>query len=499
MDTSATPRQIYADRLNERTQRLEASSRRRDRIGYLRLLVFAGAAAIVWYAFHGVPIWWIAAPIAIFILLMWWQARFEREADCARRAMRFFERGIARLENRWQGVGEDGARFADPHHPYASDLDLFGRASLFELLSTARTRGGEERLANWLKSASASSTSTGELIARHQAIDELRPMLELREQLAVLGDDYRTGVNPDQLVKWSALPAQPFPLWSRILALIFSLITAAMLVWWLSTDLKDPNARTSLIVIGAVEGVFALSMRTKILGIVLSAAEPARDLDLLSRILATLEKQQFRSPLLSALRKAIDVGGRPASHRIARLRRLIELLDSRDNPIVRALGPLVARGKRSPGSGMAGCRERDGSPVLARELRMGASRRPLPAVRAARARALSRRRGSWASPVARRAMRPQQRHPRCAAASAGGERIQHVRQEHPAADHRGQHRHCAGGCTGAGQTADDLPPVAGRIDTNDGFARRGTFAIHGGDSAAEAGARTAAARLVPSR
>jgi hypothetical protein len=337
MSTSATPRQIYADRLTERAQRLEASSRRRDRIGYLRLLVFAGAAAAVWYAFHGVSIWWIAAPIAIFILLMWWQARFDREAECARRAMRFFERGIARLENRWQGAGEDGARFADPHHPYASDLDLFGRASLFELLSTSRTRGGEERLANWLKSAS----DTNELIARHEAIDELRPLLELREQLAVLGDDYRTGVNPDQLVKWSALPAQPFPVWSRILALIFSLITAAMLIWWLSTDLKDPNARTAVIVIAAIEGLFALSMRTKILGFVLSVEEPARDLDLLSRILATLERQQFRSPLLAALRKAIDVDGRPASHRIARLRRLIELLDSRDNPVVRALGPLV--------------------------------------------------------------------------------------------------------------------------------------------------------------
>jgi hypothetical protein len=341
MDTSATPRQIYADRLTERTQRLEASSRRRDRIGYLRLLVFLGAAAIIWYAFHGVSIWWIAVPVAIFIALVWWQARFEREAECARRAMRFFERGIARLENRWQGGGEDGARFADPHHPYASDLDLFGRAGLFELLSTARTRGGEERLANWLKSASAPSTTSDELIARHGAIDELRPLLELREQLAVLGDDYRTGVNPAQLVQWSAQPARPFPVWTRILALIFSLITLAMLVWWVSTDLKDANARLGVIGIGAVEGLFALSMRTRILGIVLSVAEPARDLDLLSQILATLEKQQFRSPLLAALRKAIDVDGGPASHRIASLRRLMDMLDSRDNPFVRALGPLL--------------------------------------------------------------------------------------------------------------------------------------------------------------
>jgi hypothetical protein len=163
MDTSATPREIYAQRLTELAHRLEVASKRRDRIGNLRLLVFLGAAAIVWYAFHGVSIWWIAAPIAIFIVLVWWQARFERDTALIRRAILFYERGTARLENRWQGGGENGERFADPHHPYASDLDLFGRASLFELLSTARTRGGEERLANWLKSAAALGSTSEEI------------------------------------------------------------------------------------------------------------------------------------------------------------------------------------------------------------------------------------------------------------------------------------------------------------------------------------------------
>jgi len=341
MDKSVTPREIYVGRLTERTHRLEVSTRRRDRIGYLRLLVVLGAAAIVWYAFHGVSIWWIAAPIAIFIVLVWWQARMERDAAWVRRGIRFYERGIARLENRWQGGGEDGERFADPHHPCASDLDLFGRASLFELLSTVRTRGGEERLAGWLKSVSGTSAGAAELIARHEAIDELRPMLELREQLAVLGDDYRTGVNPDELARWSAAPVQPFPAWKRITALIFGLITAAMTIWWIATDLRDRNVLLGLVSIGGIEGLFALSLRTKILGIVRSVEEPARDLELLSQILATLEKEQFHSPRLGALREAIDVDGRPASHRIRRLRRLMDMLDSRDNPFVRAFGPLL--------------------------------------------------------------------------------------------------------------------------------------------------------------
>jgi hypothetical protein len=345
MPTSATPRQIYADRLAERTSRLAAASLRRDRIGNLRLLVFIAIAAVVWYIFHGLQIRWILAPLSAFIALIWWQSRMERDAECASRAIHFYEHGIARLENRWHAAdadqANDGARFVDPHHPCSSDLDLFGRASLFQLLSTARTRGGEELLARWLKSVTCPEATTAQLLARHQAIDELRPLLDLRETIAVLGDDYRTGVDPAALIAWAARPARPFPAWKRIVAFILSLFMAGVLVWWFATNIASADARLAVIIVGAIAGIFALPMRLQILEVVHSVESPARDLELLSQILATLEKQQFQSPLLASLRKAIDVDGHAASHRIRKLRHLVEMLDSRDNVFVRTFGPLL--------------------------------------------------------------------------------------------------------------------------------------------------------------
>ena len=334
MISAARPSDIYAERLAGRNESLKVLLRRRDRIGYLRLAAILAVGVAIWYAFHGISLWWIAGPVAIFLALAWWQSRVEREAECVRRAIRFYERGIARLENRWHGNGESGARFGDPHHPYASDLDLFGRASLFELLSTARTRGGEARLAAWLKAASP----LAELRARHEAVDELRPMLDLREQFAVLGDDFRTGVNPEHLARWAGEAAQPFPLWRRIVALVFSLTGLAVLLWWLGTDLADPRARIAVIATAAIEGLFGYGMRVKVLGIISAVEEPAHDLDLLSGVLAAIEKQQFVSPLLKTLEN------QEASHRIARLRRLMDMLESRENPLVRALGPLMLWG-----------------------------------------------------------------------------------------------------------------------------------------------------------
>ena len=44
-------------------------------------------------------------------------------------------------------LNDAGERFRDDSHLYADVLDLFGQGSLFELLSIARTRTGEAKLA----------------------------------------------------------------------------------------------------------------------------------------------------------------------------------------------------------------------------------------------------------------------------------------------------------------------------------------------------------------
>ena len=83
-------------------------------------------------------------------------ARVIGQNERAARARRLYQRGLDRLEGRWANTGPDGARFL-AGHPYARDLDLFGPASLFQLLHTVRTEAGEDTLAGWLGGAAAVS------------------------------------------------------------------------------------------------------------------------------------------------------------------------------------------------------------------------------------------------------------------------------------------------------------------------------------------------------
>ena len=334
----ASPHDVYSSRIAARRQELELLEKRGARAGYWRLVMLAAAALVGWgiVQFH-ISAWMLAPPIAAFIALVAWQSKIDRAAQRVRRAVGFHERGLSRVENRWHGSGETGERFLDPHHPYAADLDLFGRASLFELLSTARTRGGEARLASWLKSAA----KIGELHLRHEAVRELQPMLDLREEIAVLGEDIRTGVNVAQLGQWASAPPSPFPVWQRFAAFALSIVAAVTLLWVFGTGFMDPGARRALIITGLIEAALFLAIRERIVTTVAAVNEPARDLDILADLLATLESRRFTSAKLAGLRSGVDVEGRPASRRIARLRRLMELLDSRDNLALRVIGPLL--------------------------------------------------------------------------------------------------------------------------------------------------------------
>src|SRR4029079_12071901 len=85
-------------------------------------------------------------PAVIFLSLAVKHERRLQQIRERRRSIDFYACGIARMQDQWAGTGETGERFLEPAHPYARDLDLFGPASLFQLLCTARTRAGEETL-----------------------------------------------------------------------------------------------------------------------------------------------------------------------------------------------------------------------------------------------------------------------------------------------------------------------------------------------------------------
>jgi hypothetical protein len=322
------PHEKYRARLEACQEESGRLGRLSFRVGVARLGVAALFVVLVWKAS-----WWLLAPLGAFLALVGWHDRIRAAQERARRAVRCYERGLARLEDRWPGTGEPGDRFRDPEHLYADDLDLFGRGSLFELLSTARTRMGEHTLAQWLLRPAAPH----EISERQAAVAELRDRFDLREDLAVLGKNDRVDLHPELLLRWAVEP----PVFDSRLARLAAAIVAAMVVagavYWAFSGRLAPFV-AALAMVASVEYWY----RSRVDHVIHAMDYAVHDLDLLSGVLLRLERERFESPLLARLRAALETDGPPPSRQMARLHRLSDWLDSRENLFVRLFGrPLL--------------------------------------------------------------------------------------------------------------------------------------------------------------
>ena len=329
------PTAEYTSRLETRLLVRARQMRRERALADARLIVFGAGAVVAWLVFRDGTLApaWLAIPTFVFLILLFVHERARRATRRADRAVEFYERGLGRLEGRWSGTGEPGTRFLNPEHPYAADLDLFGVGSLFELLCTARTKAGEDALAAWLMAPAP----LNEVGARQAAIAELRPRIDLREDLAILGADVRAGIDPDALAAWGASPRILSGRAIPVVGAILSLLAVAGLLGWAFLGTGPSPFFLGVILVGA----FALWIRGRVRRVLAAVERRAGDLRILAGLLARLECEPCEAPRLRGLREALGSEGGTASDRIANLARRIHLVDTMKNQLFAPLGAIL--------------------------------------------------------------------------------------------------------------------------------------------------------------
>jgi hypothetical protein len=326
-EPSDDPRAEYVRRLEalKIVQALYESQHRSLGIAKLALgavtLVVIGLALVA----KVVSVLWVPAPLFAIVVLAIIHERVLKKRERCSRTVAYYRRALARIDNRWMGTGETGERFQNASHPYSRDLDLFGEGSLFQLLCTARTRAGQETLANWLLAPSSPEW----VRSRQVAVAELRHRLDLREDLAVLAEEARSLAPAELLAAWGEgeplLASRLLRFGSAMLAVLWLVSLAAWMVWGLGYP---------ALVVSAINVSLNLGYRRRTGKAVSAVESAAQDLGLLAGVLARLEGEQFAAPRLVELRAALQSQGWPPSRWIRRLNRLMEFLDSRRNMIV---------------------------------------------------------------------------------------------------------------------------------------------------------------------
>ncbi|HEV8370777.1 MAG TPA: hypothetical protein VGQ39_22705 [Pyrinomonadaceae bacterium] len=317
------PRAEYTLRIQTRAAEAANHFQRFRQVGFVRLAFLAILLGfLVTSALTSFSFWWAILPLLGFLVLGPTQQGITEARRLCERAADLYRFGLARLDDKWAGKGSTGERFASAAHQYANDLDLFGRASLFELLSRARTRVGEETLASWLLAPAPKEV----IKARQTAVVELTPFLDLREDLALLAEGINTGSDAEALTTWSEAPPWQISSVVKWMARGLALLALIGLALWIIGFGWLPFLTSVLL-----GQIFIFRVRRPMQKVIEAVDGPAKDLQLLLEVLRRIEQERFTSPRLVELRSELDVEGLAPSQQIAKLKRLIELLDSRRN------------------------------------------------------------------------------------------------------------------------------------------------------------------------
>ncbi len=320
----------YSQRRAARLQTVAAKDALHKQIGNAKLATVIVTIVLLWLSLkdEAISTYWLVIPIVIYASLAVAHEFALRARAHARTAVAFYERGLARLEDRWAGTGASGERFRNPKHVYADDLDIFGTGCLFELLSTARLPMGEERLAQWLSAASP----VPEIRERQKVIVELRDKLDLREELALLGEDLNVRLDPRSLENWAeASPLLPAGAW-RIISALLAISAAATTIYLLATLRLWPLA-----MVLALEVIVLLWLRTRAEKVVSALACNAEGLGLFADILQRLEREPFASPRLQEFATELKTGFQAASQSVRQLANVVYWIDAREDLLGRLL------------------------------------------------------------------------------------------------------------------------------------------------------------------
>ncbi|RZA00374.1 MAG: DNA mismatch repair protein MutS [Sphingobacteriaceae bacterium] len=147
------------------------------RLGVFALLILAVYVGINQDSFDIIAVAFVLL-FAAFSWLIFRQSKFEKQKEYLLNLKNINENEIDSIQRRGN-IYDNGQRFINEKHHYTSDLDIFGNASLFQLINRAATSKGKEKLAGWLSDPADKEV----ILSRQQAVKELTAKSEWKADI----------------------------------------------------------------------------------------------------------------------------------------------------------------------------------------------------------------------------------------------------------------------------------------------------------------------------
>lgn len=325
-----SPSAFYRERLSVLGSQLHTLKQRKSAFAWLRLGSIAAIFVALYFLWSlGVIYVVIAVVMLLFIFtrLLLADLKNQSEIEHTLHLIRINENEIRSAGGDYYDF-ETGAEYITKEHPYSDDLDIFGRASLFQYISRAPSGPGSSRLADYLKAPA----SIEDIFKRQAAVKELSSKVAWIQDLQAFGMKNKITFSAiGRLQDWMKEPPvfsgfRPWK-WMRyaLPALILSIV--ALFIF--------DKAGESLLYTGLlVFAVIAYQVNKYVAPVHQKLSKVAGELSTLTHTIKAIELQNFESPLLKELQSVFLRQDQQASNDIRNIKKILDKLDLRYNLVL---------------------------------------------------------------------------------------------------------------------------------------------------------------------
>lgn len=279
--------------------------------------------------------WWAGAGfwLVAFLAVLPYHDRVIQKQRGQGELKRINEEGLLRLARDWAALPMPSLPDPDDtERPIARDLNLFGRASVAHLLGTVHTPPGKTAFADWLLHPAPPE----EISHRQEAVAELAPEIDLRQQLEVSARPMeKKAGDVESFLRWAEgepwILRRPALTW---LARLLAVLTVAALFGAIGTALPWSVFLTFFTINTSLGYLFV----KKTFSTFDQAEAREEDFQRYAEALETIASRTYKAAELRRLTgEDLSLKGRPAHAWMRLLHRRVELSDVRHSSYLHVL------------------------------------------------------------------------------------------------------------------------------------------------------------------
>ena len=324
------PQKYYEEKINDMNEKLKVVEKKSSMLSYGRLIIAIAIIALAYYFYttNNIKIGGIVLGIlvVIFIAVAIVHNNIINKKKKMLAILEYNQRGIKRINGNWKEFQDCGEEFINLKHNFSSDLDIFGKNSLFQWINTTKSAFGREKLASILRISKLPDNV--KVINNQEALKELSEKREFCEKIYI-NSDYSKDIKESSknLLMWMESDEKT-TFTHKYISYLFISITLIFIYLTLSGRLPVNYLILDLFINYLVVKLITRNLNDTI-DIILKSK---KSIIQYGDILNIIENEKFKSKKLKNLKSKLVSDNEKCNDEMGKLRNIINWLgDSRGN------------------------------------------------------------------------------------------------------------------------------------------------------------------------